>query len=99
MDFEMRSGRGSHYGHNGPKWPKNGPKWKLLFFTLLMFKKTLMSVLAHFVSLLVQNWTPGDNFIIQSAKSDFFHFWSKITEKWSKQGQNEAFCAEMIILK
>ena len=81
---------------NGPKMAPNG-KW--FFFTLLMCKKTLMSVLAHFVSLLVQNWTPGDNFIIQSAKSDFFHFWSKITEKWSKQGQNEAFCAEMIILK
>ena len=81
---------------NGPKMTHNGNNF---FLTLLMFKKTLMSVLAHFVSLLVQNWTPGDNFIIQSAKSDFFHFWSKITEKWSKQGQNEAFCAEMIILK
>ena len=81
---------------NGPKMAQNGNSF---FFTLLMFKKTLMSVLAHFVSLLVQNWTPGNNFIIQSAKSDFFHFWSKITEKWSKQGQNEAFCAEMIILK
>lgn len=75
---------------NGPKMVQNG---NCFFLTLLMFKKTLMSVLAHFVSLLVQNWTPGDNFIIQSAKSDFFHFWSKITEKWSKQGQNEAFCA------
>ena len=75
---------------NGPKMAQNGNSF---FFTLLMFKKTLMSVLAHFVSLLVQNWTPGNNFIIQSAKSDFFHFWSKITEKWSKQGQNEAFCA------
>ena len=74
----------------GPKMAQNG---NCFFFTLLMFKKTLMSVLAHFVSLLVQNWTPGDNFIIQSAKSDFFHFWSKITEKWSKQGQNETFCA------
>ena len=93
MDFEMRSGHVCQNGHNGPKWPKNGQKGKLLFLALIMFKKTLMGVLAHFVSLLAQNWPPGDYFIIQSAKSDFFLFWSKITEKWSKQGQNEAFCA------
>ena len=72
---------------------KNGQKWKLLFLALLIFKKTLMSDLAHFVSLLAQNWTPGDNFIIQSTKSDFFLCWSKITKKWSTHGQNEAFCA------
>ena len=72
MDFEMRSGHGGQNGHNGPKWPKNGQKWKLLFLALLMFKKLLMGVLAHFISLLVQYGPPGDYFIIQSGKSDFF---------------------------
>ena len=56
-----------------------------------MFKKTLMDVSAHFVSLLVQNWPPGVYFIIQSAKTNFFQFWSKLTEKRSKEGQNELF--------
>ena len=72
MYFEVRSGRGGQNGHNGPKWPKNGQKWKLLFLPLLMFKKPLNGVLAHFVSLLAQNWPPGDYFIIQSARSNFF---------------------------
>ena len=74
MDFEMRSGRGGHYGHDGPKWPKNGPKWKLLFLTLLMFKKTLMGVLAHFVSLLAKTGPLVTILLSNLPKAIFFLF-------------------------
>ena len=49
-------------------------------------KVSLISVMAHFVSLLVLNWPPGEYFKVQSAK------------KLVKTGSNEAFCAEMTIL-